>query len=81
VLPYTTVKTLTSSTEICDTIPPNKNTPHIDPDAFVPSTIEDTSSSPESQPLYTESFVDANLPGGIFEKTPYLGFAVSMSGT
>jgi hypothetical protein len=25
--------------------------------------------------------VDANLPGGIFEKTPYLGFSVSMSGT
>jgi hypothetical protein len=25
--------------------------------------------------------VDANLPGGIFEKTPYLGFAISMSGT
>jgi hypothetical protein len=29
-----------------------------------------------------ESFVDANFPGGIFEKIPpYLGFTVSMSGT
>jgi hypothetical protein len=25
--------------------------------------------------------VDANLPGGIFEKTPFVGFAISMSGT
>jgi hypothetical protein len=23
---------------------------------------------------YTKSFVDDNLPGGIFEKTPYIGF-------
>jgi hypothetical protein len=52
-----------------------------DQDAFVPSTPKDTSFGPDSQAPYTESFVDANLPGGIFEKTPYLGFAVSMSGT
>jgi hypothetical protein len=61
--------------------PPNKNTPHLDPDAFVPNTIEDTSFGPECQVPYTRSFVDANLPGGIFEKTLYLGFAVLMSGT
>jgi hypothetical protein len=48
---------------------------------FVPSTPKDISFGPDSQAPYTESFVDANLPGGIFEKTPYLGFAVSMSGT
>jgi hypothetical protein len=57
--------------------PPDK----IDPDVFVPSTQADTSFGPDSKAPYTESFVDANLPGGIFEKTPYLGFAVSMSGT
>jgi hypothetical protein len=53
----------------------------IDPNVFVPNTIADTSIGPDSQAPYTESFVDANLPGGIFEKTPYLGFAISMSGT
>jgi hypothetical protein len=79
VLPYTTAKTRTSSTETTETT--TKNTPPIDPDAFIPSTIEDTSFGPESQAPYTGSFVDANLPCGIFKKTPYLGFAVSMSGT
>jgi hypothetical protein len=56
-------------------------TPDLDPDAFIPGTSADTSFGPDSQAPYTESFVDANLPGGIFEKTPYLGFAISMSGT
>jgi hypothetical protein len=35
---------------------------------------------PRSAP-FTESFVDANLSGGIFEKTPFLGFTIEMSGT
>jgi hypothetical protein len=30
---------------------------------------------------FTESFVDANLPGGIFEKPLFLGFTIEMSGT
>jgi hypothetical protein len=33
---------------------------------------------PRSPP---ESFVDANLPGGIYEKTPFLGFSIEMAGT
>jgi hypothetical protein len=48
---------------------------------FLSSTAADTVFGPDSPAPYTESFVDANLPGGIFEKTPYLGFSVSMSGT
>jgi hypothetical protein len=53
-----------------------------DPDTFIPNgTPADTSFGPDSQAPYTESFVDANLPGGILETTPYLGFSVSMSGT
>jgi hypothetical protein len=62
-------------------------TPHIpstttvNPDAFIPNTPSGTSFGPDSSAPYSECFVDANLPGGIFEKTPYLGFAVSMSGT
>jgi hypothetical protein len=39
-----------------------------------------TSGLPRSAPL-TESFVDASLPGGIFEKTPFLGFSIEMAGT
>jgi hypothetical protein len=62
-------------------VPQRPSTPHIDPDAFIPSTTDDTSSGPELPALYTKSFVDANLPGGIFENTPYLGFSVCMSGT
>jgi hypothetical protein len=75
------------SNQLCDTldtntdIPPRPLTPHIPPDPFIPSTTTDTSFGPESPAPYTESFVDANLPGGIFEKTPYLGFSVCMSGT
>jgi hypothetical protein len=30
---------------------------------------------------FTECFVDDNLPGGIFEKTPFLGFSIEMAGT
>jgi hypothetical protein len=81
VLPYSTAKTRTASTETKETTDGNGTTTTNDPDTFVPSTIDDTSFGPESHAPYTESFVDANLPGGIFEKTPYLGFAVSMSGT
>jgi hypothetical protein len=33
---------------------------------------------PRSAP-FTESFVDANLPGGIYEKTPFLGFSIEMA--
>jgi hypothetical protein len=50
-------------------------------DTFIPSTAADKSFGPELQAPYTESFVNANLSGGIFEKTPYLGFSVCMSGT
>jgi hypothetical protein len=56
----------------------------IDPYVFVPyTTPKDTSFGPDSQAPYTEIFVDVkhHLPVGIFEKIPYLGFAVSMSGT
>jgi hypothetical protein len=74
--PYTLARATASQTSS-----PNKTTPHVDPDAFVPGTIDDTSCGPDSKAPYTKSFVDANLPGGIFEKTPYLGFAVLMSGT
>jgi hypothetical protein len=35
---------------------------------------------PRSAP-FTESFVDANLPSGIYEKTPFLGFSIEMAGT
>jgi hypothetical protein len=47
-----------------------------DPIAHLPQ----TSGLPCSAP-FTESFVDANLPGGIFEKTLFLGFTIEMSGT
>jgi hypothetical protein len=62
-------------------IPEPGTTPTVHKDRFIPSTAADKSFGPDSQAPYTESFVDANLPGGIFEKTPYLGFLVSMSGT
>jgi hypothetical protein len=43
--------------------------------------LPQTSGLPRSAP-FTESFVDAiNLPGGIFEKTPFLGFSIEMAGT
>jgi hypothetical protein len=78
---YDRIKIVPPYTSAKATASPNKNTPHIDPDAFIPSTVADTSFGPDWHAPYTESFVDANLPGGIFKKTPYLGFAVSMSGT
>jgi hypothetical protein len=78
VLPYKSAKAQDKSTT---DKPLKAHPPDIDPDAFIQSTPTDTSFGPDSQAPYTESFVDANLPGGIFEKTPYLGFAVSMSGT
>jgi hypothetical protein len=60
----------------------DKTTPDVAKYVFVPSKIADTSFGPHLQAPYTGSFVDANLPGGIFEKTPYyLGFAISMSST
>ncbi len=49
--------------------------------AFVPGTDTTTSFGPSSSAPYTESYVDANLPGGIYKKTPFVGFAISMSGT
>jgi hypothetical protein len=42
--------------------------------------LPSTSGLPRSAP-FTERFVDANLPGGIFEKTPFLGFLIEMAGT
>jgi hypothetical protein len=55
--------------------------------AALPESIDDPidqlprpSGLPRSAP-FTESFVDDNLPGGIFEKTPFLGFSIEMSGT
>jgi hypothetical protein len=47
-----------------------------DPIAHLPQ----PSGLPRSAPL-TKSFVDANLPRGIFEKTLFLGFTIEMSGT
>jgi hypothetical protein len=41
--------------------------------------LPQTSGLPRSAP-FTESFVDANLPGGIFEKTQFLGFSIEMAG-
>jgi hypothetical protein len=59
--------------------PPTAHPPNAaDPDAFVPITSANTSFSPDSQAPYTKFFVDANLPGGIFEEMPYLGFAISV---
>jgi hypothetical protein len=74
VLPYQSIKSREPSATV------NVDVTSKDP-AFLSSTPSDTSFAPDSKAPYTESFVDANLPGGIFEKTPYLGFAVSMSGT
>jgi hypothetical protein len=48
---------------------------------FVPGTNSTTSFGTSSSAPYTESYVDANLPGGLFEKTPFVGFTISMSGT
>jgi hypothetical protein len=39
-----------------------------------------TSGLPCSAP-FTKSFVNVNIPGGIFEKTPFLGFSIKMAGT
>jgi hypothetical protein len=63
---------------------PNKlREPEFSPDdvAFVPGLDTTVHFGPSSAAPYTESYVDANLPGGIFEKTPFVGFAISMSGT
>jgi hypothetical protein len=38
--------------------------------AFVPGLDSNTSFGPSSAAPYTKSYVNANLPGGIFEKTP-----------
>jgi hypothetical protein len=35
---------------------------------------------PRSAP-FTESYVDANLPRDIYEKTPFIGFSIEMAGT
>jgi hypothetical protein len=56
-----------------------KDTPPINPDAFAHGSGE-AYFGPDFQARYTESFIAANLSGGIFENTPYLDFAVSMSG-
>jgi hypothetical protein len=48
---------------------------------FSPGLDTTTRFGPSSGARYTESYVDANLPGGIFEKTPFIGFAISMPGT
>jgi hypothetical protein len=61
-------------------IPEKPPTPPINPDTFIPSTAASTPFGSDSQAPYAKSFVDANLAGGIFEKTPYLGFSVCMSG-
>jgi hypothetical protein len=55
-------------TKARDIIPSNPTSPaQSSPDAFVPSTPADAPFGPGSQaPSYTECFVDANLPGGIF---------------
>jgi hypothetical protein len=42
--------------------------------------LPQSSGLPRSAP-FTECFVDANLPGGIYEKTPFLGFSIEMAGT
>jgi hypothetical protein len=75
VLPYTSAKANALLPAHPDKISPNKTTPHLDPDAFVPSIIADISFGPDFQASYMECFVDANLPGGIFKNNPYLGFA------
>mgnify|MGYP000361726594 CR=1 FL=1 len=64
-------------------LPAKYRTPDLPADdvAFKPGLDSTTSFGPSSEAPYTESYVDANLPGGIFEKTPYVGFAISMSGT
>ena len=48
---------------------------------FEPGLDTTTRFGPSLSAPYSESYVDANLPGGIFEKTPFVGFAISMSGT
>jgi hypothetical protein len=55
--------------------------------ATFPESVDDpinqlptSSSLPRTAP-FTESFVDDNLPGGIFEKIPFLGFTIKMAGT
>jgi hypothetical protein len=71
-----------------DTLPflPDEST--VDQDiADFPESVDDPidqlprpSGLPRSAP-FTESFVDANLPGGIYEKTPFIGFSIEMAGT
>jgi hypothetical protein len=79
--PNATIKVVPPYQSAKETLLHEQSPVKVDPTVFVPSTIADTSFGPDSLAPYTESFVDANLPGGIFEKTPYLGFAISMSGT
>jgi hypothetical protein len=71
-----------------DTLPflPDESTVNQDIADF-PESVDDPinqlprpSGLPRSVP-FTESFVDANLPGGIYEKTPFLGFSIVMAGT
>jgi hypothetical protein len=49
--------------------------------AFVPGPDTTVHFVPSSAAPYTESYVDTNLPGGIFENTPFVGFTISMPGT
>jgi hypothetical protein len=49
--------------------------------AFVPGPDTTVRFGPSSATPYTKSHVDANLPGEIFKKTTFVGFAISMSGT
>jgi hypothetical protein len=48
---------------------------------FMPALDTTTQSGPSSAAPYIDSYIDANLPGGIFAKIPFIGFAISMSGT
>jgi hypothetical protein len=63
-----------------------KNLEHLkaDPDASIPGHAAATTTSfgPSSKDPYTETWVDTSLTGGVFEKTPYIGFGIlCMSGT
>jgi hypothetical protein len=71
-----------------DTLPFLSDESTIDQDiADFPESVDDPidqlprpSGLPRSAP-FTESFVDANLPGGNYEKTLFLGFSIEMAGT
>jgi hypothetical protein len=74
---------------IQDTLPflPDKSTVNQDIANFPESVDDPIDQLPRPSGLlrsapFTESFVDdANLPGGIYEKTPFLGFSIEMAGT